>query len=212
MRRFSLLAALAVASFALATGRLAHAGTAIRLDVAGLVDRADLVLEARVSSARAVLGPANRIDTEYTLVVERTFFGDAATLRGGGYGDAAPTSGTDARPTRVIRMPGGVLPDGRGMVIPGLPALVMGERAILFLTRADATGMRMPVGLAQGRMRVIADAAGKKSIVREQADLALVDARTGAAAQADAKAYYDYAATVAEIEARAGHKRATERR
>ena len=192
MRRLSFLAALAIAAFSV-FARLVEAGTAVRLDVAGLVDRADVVMEARVSSARAVLGPAHRIDTEYTLVVDRTFYGDAL-------------------PTRVIRLPGGVLPDGRGMVIAGVPSLAVGESAILFLTRADATGMRMPVGLAQGRMRVIADAAGKKSIVSDARELELVDARTGVALRAPAKALLDYASTVAEIDARASQKRAAERR
>jgi hypothetical protein len=155
------------------------------------------------------LGCGRRAASEGQKSDATTSRADRAATNGG---DSSSTNGGGAPVSRVIRMPGGVLPDGRGMVIPGLPALAVGESAILFLTRADATGMRMPVGLAQGRMRVVTDAAGRKSIVREQADLALVDARTGAAAQADAKAFYDYAATVAEIEARAAHKRATERR
>jgi hypothetical protein len=211
MRRLPLLAAIAVASFPLWSGAPAQAGTAVRMDIAGLVDRADVVIEARVSSARAVLGPGKRIDTEYTLIVERTF-----------YGDSAPPPPGDRAETRVIRLPGGVLPDGRGMVIAGIPALSSGERAILFLTRADATGMRMPVGLAQGRLRVVTDAAGKRSLVQDSAGVALVESRTDVAVRGDArtdvavhaggKAVLDYAATVAEIEARAAHKRATERR
>ena len=167
------------------------------------------VARPTVRLGKTGLGCGRRAASEGQKSDATTSRADRAATNGG---DSSSTNGGGAPVSRVIRMPGGVLPDGRGMVIPGLPALAVGESAILFLTRADATGMRMPVGLAQGRMRVVTDAAGRKSIVREQADLALVDARTGAAAQADAKAFYDYAATVAEIEARAAHKRATERR
>jgi hypothetical protein len=189
MRRFSVfvLLALSLASLGIFRPASVDAGTAVKLDLAGLVDRADLVLEGRVVAERVLMGPANRIDTEYTISVERTFWGSAL-------------------PTRVFRMPGGVLPDGRGMVLPGMPRLSTGASALLFLTAADPTGMRMPVGLAQGELAIITDAAGQKRIVRDTSDLSLLDPRTGAPTQADAKAVLDYAATVAEIEARAAAK------
>jgi hypothetical protein len=191
MRRLSVLAWPALALLHLCTLRPTSvaAGTAIRLDLAGLVERADLVLEGRVIAERALSGPANRIDTEYTIAVEHTFFGDPVA-------------------TRVIRLPGGVLPDGRGMILPGLPHLARGASVLLFLTPADPIGMRMPVGLAQGELSIVTDLDGKKRIVREQADLSLFDPRTGALTQADAKAFLDYAGTLAEIEARVVSKRA----
>jgi hypothetical protein len=167
------------------------AGTAIRLDVAGLVDRAALVIEGRVVGARACLGPAKRIDTEYTIAVEHTFSGQHL-------------------PTRTVRLPGGVLPDGRGMVVPGIAQLSVGSDVLLFLTAADATNMRMPVGLAQGELAVVLDASGKKRIARDPSGLSLVDARTGASAEAAEKSFLDYTATVAEIEVRAEAKRARE--
>jgi hypothetical protein len=171
---------------------IAGAGTAIRLDVAGLVDRADLAIEGRVVTERACLGPAKRIDTEYTIAVERTFCGEHA-------------------PTRVVRLPGGVLPDGRGMIVPGIAKLSTGASVLLFLTPADACGMRMPVGLAQGELAVVADTSGAKHIVRDPALLTLVDARTGTTSEAGSKIFLDYAATIAEIEARAAAKRARAR-
>jgi hypothetical protein len=162
-----------------------------------MVERSDLCLEARVTAARAVLEPEKRIDTEYTLSVERTFWGEPQA-------------------SRAIRMPGGVLPDGRGMVIPGLPGLAVGDEVILFLSKSDSTGMRMPIGLAQGRMRVAADLSGRKRIVRDQQDLVLASpsgsSSSGEAQAADEKAVLEYAAAVAEIEAAAAAKRARQDR
>lgn len=175
---------------AIGVDRSVQAGTAIRLDIAGLVDNADLALEGRVQRARAVLDPSGkRIDTEYTLVVTRTFLGEASS-------------------TRTIKLPGGVLPDGRGMIIPGLPSLEPGEDVILFLSHANASGMRMPVGLAQGKLRVVTDVKGERRLVREQGDLALVDGAT--ARPADASIVLDYAATIARIEAAVAAKHARE--
>ncbi len=161
----------------------------MRLSIADLVDRSDLCLEGRVTASRAVLEHGQRIDTEYTISVARTFWGEAQA-------------------SRAVRLPGGVLPDGRGMVIPGLPGLSVGDEAILFLSKPDTTGMRMPIGLAQGRMRVAADRSGRKRIVRDQEDLALAGPAGGAARPADEKAVLDYAAAVAEIEAAAAARRA----
>jgi hypothetical protein len=158
-----------------------------------MVERSDLCLEGRVTAARAILEPEKRIDTEYTLLVERTFWGEPQAAR-------------------AIRLPGGVLPDGRGMVIPGLPGLAVGDEVILFLSKSDSTGMRMPIGLAQGRMRVAADPSGRKRIVRDQEDLVLANPSGSSGARgtglADEKAVLEYAAAVAEIDAAAAAKRA----
>jgi hypothetical protein len=158
------------------------AGTAVRLSVPDLVERSDLCVEARVTAARAILEPGRRIDTEYTLSVDRTFWGEPQA-------------------SRAIRLPGGVLADGRGMVIPGLPGLAVGDDVILFLSKADTSGARMPIGLAQGRMLVTTDLRGRKRVVRDQTGLDLADPRSGAAVPADGRALLEYAATVAEIEA-----------
>jgi len=165
-------------------------GTAVRMELPALVEGADLILEGRVLRRRGVLDPAReRIETEYVLAVGRTFQGEPLA-------------------TRTVRLPGGVLPDGRGMVLPGLPELAVGEEAILFLARADAAGMRMPVGLAQGRFRVVTSATGVRSLVREQADLHLLDPRTGVVSPAPHSAVFDYAATVEGIERAVAARRA----
>jgi hypothetical protein len=189
-RLSTLLLAAPILLFARALApRGAEAGTAIRLDVSGLVERAELVIEGRVIAARAVLGPASRIDTEFTIAVEHTYCGDPLA-------------------TRVIRWPGGVLADGRGMIVPGMPHLAVGHSAILFLTSADPSGMRMPVGLAQGELAIRVSPDGAKMLARDQSDLALIDPRTGESARADSKSFLDYADTVACIEAGVAAKRA----
>jgi hypothetical protein len=170
----------------------APVGTAVRLGVADMVERSDLCLEGRVTAARAILELGRRIDTEYTISVERTFWGEAQA-------------------SRAIRIPGGVLPDGRGMVIPGLSGMATGEDVILFLSKADAVGMRMPIGLAQGKMRVATDRFGKKRVVRDQAGLELANATpagAGTARPADEAATLEYAAVVAEIDAAVAARRA----
>lgn len=166
------------AGFALATLRPdppAAAGTTVRLELDELVQHARLVLEARVLDARVLVEPGGRIVTEYELATLHTWWGEDL-------------------PTRVVRLPGGVLPDGSGLWIPGVPRLAVGERAILFLSAPSAGGMRMPVGLFQGRMRVVRTSSG--------APLVAVDGPEGLAGGRD------YAAVRAELEAAAAARRA----
>lgn len=138
-----------------------RAGTAVRLDVPGLVDHAELVVEARVSSTRAVLAADGRIETEVSLQVTHSFLGDPLVAQ-------------------VVRVPGGVLPasqGGRGLALPGMPSLTAGEEVILFLTAAGSSGVRMPVGLAQGKFRIVRDALGARFAVQSLGSLSLVDAQ-----------------------------------
>ena len=158
------------------------AGTAIQLDLPGLVERAELVLEGRVQTIECARDVRGRIETRYTLAVARTFLGDAA-------------------PQRTVRVPGGVLPDGTGLVLPGLPRLALGEEALLFLSAEGRTGLRVPVGLAQGRFRIERTANGARQLVRDVADLALVDAQGHVLPENGAAQTFDYATTIARVEA-----------
>ena len=68
----SLLAALAAGAliavcWLLPSSRDAAAGTALRLDLQGLIDRAGLIVEGRVLSKEAREGPGGIIETEYLL-------------------------------------------------------------------------------------------------------------------------------------------------
>lgn len=158
------------------------ASTVLRLDVEDLVARCDVALEGRVISARAQLDARGRIETEYVVHVARTFWGTALT-------------------DRTIRLPGGVLPDGRGLVIPGMPTLAVDETALLFLSPENVRGARIPIGLAQGRLRVVTNAEGHRSVQRDVSALDLVEANGAPSPLPAAKTALEYDATIARIEA-----------
>jgi len=181
--RIALLAAVfaALSLFCARSTTSVTAGTAIKLDIGGLVREADLVLEGRVLAARVQRDERGRIETEYTLSVVRTFLGEAVA-------------------TRVFRLPGGVLPDGSGLILPGMPAIDVGEDALLFLSKPGSTGLRMPVGLAQGKFKIVRDTHGLASLVRTQTDLVLVDPTTGSVQPSSGWSALDYQATAKAIE------------
>lgn len=185
----------ALAAFALARGgpRPSHAGTAVELDVAGLIGASDLALEGRVQGVLGAFEHAGRIDTEYLLSVERTFWGEDL-------------------PTRALRLPGGELA-GRGMAVPGLPRLVPGEHVVLMLSEELPGGARVPVGLAQGKYCVVTDpTTGRKLALRGQGGLALVSPGATTPHAADGVHVVDYAELLAEIEAAVVTRRAAEAR
>jgi hypothetical protein len=101
-----------------------------------------------------------------------------------------------------------VLANGRAMMIPGMPSLMLGEDVVLLLTEAAEDGMRVPTGLAQGKYRIVADAQGGKHAVRTGEHLTLATS-TGLLAGQDRIAVYDYAEFVAQLEAAAQAKRST---
>lgn len=190
----ALAATITLGASALRPGGLTvEAGTAVRMDVPDLATQADLIVEARVLSARGVEDPSGRIDTEYVLRVDRTLWGTAQAAR-------------------TVRLPGGTLPDGRGMVLAGVPRLTTGEDVLLFLSSASPTGMRMPTGLGQGKFTVVRDLRGRRSLVRAPGHLALVDPASGTVREADGVLRFDYADTFARIEAALSVRRVEEAR
>ncbi|MBK7875441.1 MAG: hypothetical protein IPJ77_06780 [Planctomycetes bacterium] len=169
-----------------------QAGTARKLDLTGLVDGSELVLEGRVLDAQPALDTRGRPATRYTLSVARTFRGAGA-------------------PVRDVVLPGGVLPDGRGLVLPGVPVLTQGEEALLFLSRESRAGVRLPVGLSQGHLRIVRAPNGARRLVREHGDLELVDGAGRALPPPPAQETFDYAAVVAQVEAACVARAAAER-
>lgn len=130
-------ALIVLSSFAVRSCTVVDAGTAPRLELEEVVQRAHSALVGTVQSAVARRAVDGLIETEYRLAVEQRFVGD---------GGASET----------VVFPGGVLPDGSGLVLPGVPELVVGEEVVLFLSDRDArSGRRMPVGLEQGRYRLV---------------------------------------------------------
>jgi hypothetical protein len=80
-----------------------------------------------------------------------------------------------------------------------MPVLAVGEEALLFLTAEGRTGLRMPVGLAQGRLRVVRAPDGTKRLVRPASGLEL--AGTGGRTRPAAELVLDHAAVVARVTA-----------
>jgi hypothetical protein len=183
MRRIFLLVALFASSACFALQERAcpfvAAGTALRLDIEGLTDRAEAVLEGRIVSKTVLQVGPKRIETEYVVRVERDLLGASSSVFN-------------------FRLPGGTLADGRGMVIAGMPELLVDEEVLLFLTGESAAGIRMPVGLAQGKFRVLRDAQGTKRLTRAGGPLELV--APNGTLQTLAPSALEYAATLQQIE------------
>lgn len=155
-----------------------RAGTAVRMDVTELVSGAGLVLTGRVVATRAVVAPSGRVDTEYTLEVERTFWGPHQAQR-------------------VVRLPGGVLPDGSGMLLAGMPRLATGDEALLTLSEAGPDGMRLPVGLSQGCFHLLEGSGGRRLAVRAAGGASL--AAAGAHVTEGGRYLVEYGELVAEV-------------
>lgn len=185
MRLVAATGALFVADLLLALllpSRQAGAGTALHLDLPSLVRRSDLIVEVRVLAGRP-LEVGDMLQTEYLLEVERTFKGADLAYR-------------------TLRLPGGVRADQSGCLVPGVPHLVPGEEALLFLEPESRDGLRLPAGLAQGKFAVRRGPDGKKRLVRDVSAVELLGAghatRDGAGG---GRSVVDYAEVVAAIEA-----------
>ncbi|MDZ4772823.1 MAG: hypothetical protein SGI72_06765 [Planctomycetota bacterium] len=166
----------------LASRELVDASTVVKMSIEDLATRSDLALEARVTSKSATLDTTGRIATDYALTVERTFTGPNLMRR-------------------TVRIPGGTLPDGRGLHLPGMPTLAVGESALLFLSAENPRGERIPIGLAQGRLLVRTATDGVKTLVTDLADLDFVDAGGRPIASGPRTGTLPYAATIARVEA-----------
>lgn len=164
------------------------AGTAVRMDVGDLVSSSGLILEGRILTSLVFEHDEGRIETEYLFEVERTFLGEDL-------------------PYRTVRIPGGVLEDGSGMLLAGMPRIADGEEVLMFLTGEADAGVRMPVGLAQGKFGVVRRADGSKLLEREGHGVTLVDPQTGAASESAPVVLWDYAEVVAQIEAALARRR-----
>jgi hypothetical protein len=135
----------------------AAAGTIlIRLDLADLVTRSQLVLEGTVIE-RVAFWRDGRIFTDSTLSVDAVLAADGPTT-----------------PAVTITTPGGEL-DDVGLWVPGASRFVVAERYLVFARRVKA-GWRV-TGMAQGCLRIVTDDEG--------VDWALPPAVTGLVAWQD---------------------------
>ena len=149
-----------------------HAGCAIRMDVREMARRADLVFEGQVVDAHTIEAPDGLIVTDFLIEIDRTQLGEPLAAR-------------------TVRLPGGVLEDGRGMMVPGMATLQPGEDVLLFLARESATGMRTVMGLSQGKFRIEEAPGGGRRLARG------ADAAHGH----HGDEHFDYAQVQAEIRA-----------
>jgi len=185
MRFLIAAGALAIANLLVAMLLPAHeadAGSALRLELGGLVERSELILEARVLASRCI-EEEGLLLTESLLEVTRTLKGPDLAYRS-------------------VRLPGGVREDGSGMLVPGVPGLVPGSEALLFLGPEGRAGVRLPTGLAQGVFDLRTDTYGRKQLVRDSRTLGLLEPG-GGEVRDGATGIVDYAALIAAVEAAA---------
>ncbi len=157
-----------------------QAGTAIRMDLDEAFMRSEVVLEGSVVSGTSGETSLGEIYTDWTITVDRTFWGEH-------------------QESRTVRLPGGVLADGRGSMIPGMPRLVMGEEVVLLLSEESDEGIRMPVGLSQGKYRIVTASDGSRTAVQTGDHVTLISAR--ATRSIDGLEMLDYADLIARMEA-----------
>lgn len=171
----------------LSTHREASAGTALRLDVAGLVHASELVVEGRVLAAEP-REEEGLLVTEYLIEVERTHKGAHEA-------------------TRAVRLPGGLRADGSGLLIPGLPSLATGEEVLLFLGPESRAGARLPTGLAQGKFTLERLRDGTKRLARDSRALELFDGEGFSRGERTRHAYAELLAAIESARAAEGHGR-----
>lgn len=184
---FLVVTALVVAS------RDVSASTVEKLDLPGLFDRSEHVVHGRVVKLSVALGAHGRPETSVELELTTSFWGDA-------------------QHTLVFKVPGGALPDGRELVIPGLPKLAVGEEVLLFLSRESKRGLRLPIGLAQGKFQVVRDEHGPAVLLRGASELEVLDPASGKSEKLETRATLDWHATARELERLAGVRREREAR
>ena len=193
MRWTLIIAALAALTWIirldLAVTPAVSASTATVVAVEDLIANADLVLEGRVNSIRSVERLDGRIETEYGLTVSRTYWGAAQS-------------------ERTLRLPGGILASGRGMVVPGVPHFSYAEEVVLALSEPDGDGMRMPIGLDQGCYRLRLENNGDRYAWRTPSAAARIDPATGRLLTGSGAFGVPYGELAAELTAAASARRA----
>ncbi len=157
-----------------------QAGTALRMDLDEAFMRSDLVIEGVVTTGTSAETDTGEIYTDWKVDVGRTYWGRNEE-------------------ERTIRLPGGVLADGRGTVIPGMPRLALGEEVVLFLSPESGEGYRVPVGLSQGKYRIVTASDGARTAVQTGDHVTLISARS--TRSVDGLEMLEYADLVARIEA-----------
>lgn len=184
-RLWTSLAVVAASAIALGVphfaGRSTDAASAVRMDVAETTLRAAEILEGQVLEVRSEQGADGWIRSTVVLDCDRDYLAGSAGAR------------------RELVFPGGTLEDGSGMLVPGLPSFRVGEQVLVFLTPEGGGGFRMPVGLAQGKWRLVTDRDGIRWALRSDVSAAVVE--HDAQVELFGSAARPYAEVRAELEA-----------
>jgi hypothetical protein len=155
---------LAAALAALLCAGAASATSVLRFEREELARRATRVFEGTVLDVRAERDAEGRIVTRVRFAV-------------GGDGWWKGRGGAETE----LLLPGGVLEsEGRALLVPGMPRFERGERAVVFASESDRLGelLAVPVGLKQGKLRVVVAPNGRRVLERELSGLQLVDPAT----------------------------------
>lgn len=151
-----------VASLALLATPPAFATSVLRMNLAELTEKAEVIVHARCVRKQARRSPHGEIVTDITLEVFEGVKGEVGR-------------------TFEFTVYGGVLPE-RGSAIAGAPTYKTGEELLVFLGPVNARGQRMVIGLAQGKYTIRRER-GKTLAFRNLQGLHLVDAKTGEASE-----------------------------
>jgi hypothetical protein len=167
---------------ALWAGGLAGATVVERKDLPGLVKSAEWILEGRCIKKTVGLDRKGAIATYYTVDVTKGF------------------RGAKDRDTVVFAFPGGEL-DGKGFVIAGMPTLAVNEESLLFVTEETHRGIRVPVGLGQGRFKLERDAkTGEKRLRQDLSNLQYIDSATGKVVDMAGSGVFAYETLMAQVD------------
>jgi hypothetical protein len=142
----------------------AEATSVLRLEREELARRAARVFEGTVVDVRGERDGAGRIVTRVRFAVEADGW----------------WKGTGGGAVELL-LPGGVLEgEERALLVPGMPRFERGERAVVFASAAAREGepLAIPVGLKQGKLRVVTTPNGRRALERELSGLQLVDPST----------------------------------
>ncbi|MBK9386822.1 MAG: hypothetical protein IPN34_18565 [Planctomycetes bacterium] len=142
----------------------ADATSVLRLEREELARRATRVFEGTVVDVRGERDAGGRIATRVRFAVEADGW----------------WKGTGGGAVELL-LPGGILEaEERALLVPGMPRFERGERAVVFASEATRGGetLAIPVGLKQGKLRVVLTPNGRRALERELSGLQLVDPAT----------------------------------
>ncbi len=137
---------------------VASAATVLRFDTDDLVDRASVIIHGKITYKQARKTATGSVVTDLRLEVFEALKGaKGKTFSFSVYGGVVGT---------------------RGSAISGAPAFSKDEEILVFLDAKNKHGLRMAIGLAQGKytVRVVK---GKKLAFRDMEGLQLMDRKSG---------------------------------